>query len=93
MNEKLEEFWVVLCYSTKTQLALGLAIIFFFGILLLGEILVGGLQLTGPLAPLTEPLRDIFMNKYDKVAWMAFGSFLLLAAKSFRKDRRRILDI
>lgn len=93
MGDRFAEMWLVFCYSTKTQLALVLVAIFSIGILLMGQWLVGGFQLTGPLAPLTDTLRDEFIHKYGKVAWSALVGFLLLAAKSYRNDRRRILGM
>lgn len=81
----------VLCYSTRTKLALICGAAFFLGILLVGQSLVGGLELHGPLATLTDVIRDRLMHRYDKAAWIALGSFWLLAIKFYRKDRKRLL--
>lgn len=91
MSDLLVEVWVVLCYSTRTQLAIICGAAFFFGILLAGQSLVGGLELHGPLAPLSDVIRDRLMHRYDKAAWIGLGSFCLLAIKFYRKDRRRLL--
>lgn len=93
MNDVLAEAWVVLCYSTRTQLAIICGAACFVGILLAGQSLVGGLELDGPLAPLTDVVRDRLMHRYDKAAWIALGSFWLLAIKFYRKDRRRLLGL
>lgn len=93
MSDVLAEAWVVLCYSTRTQLAIAFGAVFFIGILLLGQTLVGGLEFQGPLAALTDVIRDRLMHRYDKAAWIALGSFLLLAIKFYRKDRKRLLGL
>lgn len=93
MNDVLAEAWAVLCYSTRTQLAITCGAAFFIGILLTGQSLVGGLELHGPLAPLTDVVRDQLMHRYDKAAWIALGSFWLLAIKFYRKDRRHLLGL
>lgn len=33
------------------------------------------------------------MLRYDKAAWAALGSFALLAFRTYRKDRRRLLGV
>lgn len=81
----------MLCYSTRTQLAIISGAAFFVGILMAGQSLVGGLELHGPLAPLTDVIRDRLMHRYDKAAWIALGSFWLLAIKLYRNDRKRLL--
>ncbi len=93
MRDWLAEMWVVLCYSTRTQLALAFGMAFFVGILLMGDVLVGRFELHGPLAPLTEAIRDALMHRYDKAAWTALGGFLLVAIKTYRKHRRRLLGV
>lgn len=93
MSDVLAEAWVVLCYSTRTQLAIICGAVFFVGILLAGQSLVGGLELHGPLVPLTDVIRDRLMHRYDKAAWIGLGSFWLLAIKFYRKDRKRLLGL
>lgn len=83
----------MLCYSTRTQLAIIFGAAFFVGILLAGQSLVGGLELHGPLAPLTDVIRDRLMHRYDKAAWIGLGSFWLLAIKIYRKDRKRLMGL
>lgn len=91
MSDVLAEASVVLCYSTRTQLAIIGGAAFFLGILLAGQSLVGGLELHGPLAPLTDVIRERLMHRYDKAAWIALVSFWLMAIKFYRKDRKRLL--
>lgn len=92
MRNWLAETWVVLCYSTRTQLALALGMISFVGIMLMEDLLVSRFELHRPLAPLTDVVRDALLRRHDKAAWMALGGFLLVAIRIFRKDRRRVLD-
>lgn len=86
------EFLLVLSYSRRTQVALVLSVVSFFGALLLGEQLVSGVELHGPLAPLTGVLQDKLLHRYDKLAWFGLLSFLGLAVKLFQKDRKRLLQ-
>lgn len=90
MSDWFEEVWVVLCHSRKMQLAIAFGVFFFVGIMVLGQVLVGGFELHGPLAALTDVVRDELMHRYDKAAWAALGGFALLAVKTYRKDRRRL---
>lgn len=91
MSDWFEEVWVVLCHSPKTQLAIALGVLFFVGIMVIGQVLVSDLELHGPVAGLAHVVRDELMHRYDKAAWAALGSFALLAIKTYRKDRRRLL--
>ena len=91
MRDRLSEVLVVLCHSTGTQFAIALGLIFFTGTLLMGHVLVDGLELRGPMAALADVIHGALMHRYDKAAWMALGGFLLVAIKTYRKDRRRLL--
>lgn len=91
MGDWLTEFWVVLCYSRRTQLAFTFGVLFFVGIMAMGRVMVDGLDLHGPLATVTNVVREALLHRYDKVAWAALGSFVLLAVKAFRRDRRRLM--
>jgi hypothetical protein len=93
MGDFFAEVGVVLCHSTKTQAAIGFGVFFFIGILVMGQVLTGGIELQGPLAALTDVVRENLMHRYDKAAWAVLGSFFLLAIKSYRKDRRRFFGI
>lgn len=91
MTDWFAEFWAVFVHSTKAQLAVALGLISFFVLLILGQSLAAGIELHGALATLTELVRDKLMHRSDKAAWLALGSFMLLAFKAYRKDRRRLL--
>jgi hypothetical protein len=84
---------VVLGHSGKSQVAIALGLISFVGILLMGQVLVGGLALHGHLATLTDVVREELMSRYDKAAWLALGGFAALGLKTYRRDRRRLLGI
>lgn len=93
MNDFLEEVWVVISYSTKTQLAIAFGLISFGSFLLLGEVMVSHIEFHGALAPVTDVVKEKLMHRYDKAAWAALGSFALLAFKMYRKDRHRLLGV
>ncbi|KQW69842.1 hypothetical protein [Methylibium sp. Root1272] len=90
MVDWLVEVLLVLSHSTKTKLALAFGVAFFIGFQIMGPVLVSGLELRGPLAPLTDVLGDHLMRRYDMAAWISLGSFLLVAVKTYCKDRRRL---
>lgn len=90
MKSWLTEVWIVFCLSTKTQLALAFGVAFFLGILLVGEKFVGSIDLYGHVKPLTDVVRASLAHRYESAAWMALGSFFLLAIKTYREDRRRV---
>lgn len=71
-------------------MALVLGVFFFVGITLLGDVMAGSLELHGPMAALTDLVRDKLMHRYEKAACAALGAFALLAIKAYRKDRRRL---
>lgn len=91
MHEALEEFLIVLAYSTKTQLAVIFGLAFFVGTLMAGDYFASHMELHGPLAPLTEMFQEQIAHRYDKVAWASLGGFLLLAVRCYKKDRKRLL--
>lgn len=91
MGDWLTEFWVVLCHSRRTQLAIAFGVLLFVGIMAMGRVMVDGLDLHGPLAAVTNVVREALLHQYDKVAWAALGSFALLAVKFYRRDRRRLI--
>lgn len=93
MSDWFDEIWMVLCHSSRTQLAIAFGLFLFVGVMLMGPVLVGSLELLGPLTALTDIVRDKLMHRYDKAAWVALASFGLLAVKTYRKDRRRLLGV
>lgn len=93
MRDWMEEVLMVVAYSTRTQLAIVFGVVFFVGFLLAGQVFVGRIELHGFLEPLTNVIKDRLLHRYDKAAWIALGSFLLLAVRAYRKDRRRLLGL
>lgn len=93
MKDRLIELLVVLSYSTGAQWALVVGIVSVVGLMFAGEYFVGGLQFHGALAPLTQIVREHLVMRYDAAAWSALGGCLLVAAKRYRKDRKRLLAL
>ena len=92
MREALEEFLVVLAYSTKTQLAVIFGLAFFVGTMVAGDYFTSHLEIRGILAPVTDVVREKIAHRYDKVAWASLASFLFLAVICYKKDRKRLFD-
>lgn len=90
--DTVEEFLLVLAHSRRTQVALVLGPTFFIAILVLGAYLVHDVQFQGMLAPLTDPIREALLGRYEEAAWGALGTFMVLAVKSYLKDRKRLLS-
>ena len=93
VGDYFAEIGVVLCHSTRTQLAVGFGVFFFVSIWLMGHVLADGIELHGPMAALTDVVRENLTHRSDKAAWAALGSFSLLAIKAYRKDRRRLFGV
>lgn len=93
MRDWFEEVWFVLCRSGKMQLALLLGVVFFVGFQLLGSSVVSGLELHGPAAPVADSVRERLGSRVDKLAYIALVSFLVVAYRAYRKDRRRLLGL
>lgn len=93
MHEWVAEFVLVLSRSTKTQVALMLGFLMPVGLHFLGLSQVGQIELHGPLGPFTDAIREQLMHRYDKLAWLTLGGFLLVAVKSYRRDSRRLFGI
>lgn len=91
MQSYLMEFLVVVSLSKRTQAAIFCAVLFFIGIQLVGDYLVHDMTFNGPLAALSEVIREKVLHRYEKAAWVALVSFLLVAARFYRKDRLRLL--
>lgn len=89
----VEEFLLVLAYSKRTQWAIVLGAVGFVIVMVAGDYFVSHLAFEGFLAPMTEPIRQAFIGRYDKAAWSVLGSFLFLAFKCYRKDRKRLFAL
>ena len=93
MGDFFAEMWVVFSHSTRTQLAVAFGLVSFGSLLLLGEVMVGRIEFHGALAPLTDLFQETLMHRYHQAAWLALGSFAVLAFKTYRKDRRWLLGV
>lgn len=89
MREALEEFGVVLAYSTKTQLAILFGLGFFVGITATGDYFTSHVAFHGILAPIIDVIREKIAHRYDRAAWAALFSFFFLAVRCYKKDRKR----
>jgi len=89
MSNLIGEFLIILAFSKRTQWAIIVGLIGFVGIDLIGNHIINGLELSGPLSSILEPLQEVLHGRYDKAAFNCLMSFLLLAANCFRKDRKR----
>ena len=90
MRESLDEFLVVFAYSTRTQFAVLFGVVFFVITMGLEAFFTSRTEIHGVLAPLTNAIREVIADRYDKVAWAALFSFLVLAWKCYKKDRNRL---
>lgn len=91
MREVLIEFFAVISYSTKTQLAILFGLVFFVGSLAAGDYFASHFELHGPLAPMAHVIREKIIHRYDKAALAILIGFFVLAAKCYKKDRKRLL--
>ena len=42
---------------------------------------------------MADVIREKIIHRYDKAAWLALGSFWLLAFKCYKKDRKRLMRL
>lgn len=89
MSNLIGEFLMILAFSKRTQWFLMLGLIVFVAINLVGDHMVNGLVLSGPMSAILDPIKETLHGRYDKAAFGCLMSSLLLAAKSFRSDRKR----
>lgn len=89
MKEYFTEILIVIAYSGRTQAAIFLGLIGYISINLVGDYYLANFQLSGQMVQLTEIIRDKFAHRYDKAAWGVFISFMFLAIKYYRKDRKK----
>jgi len=85
-----EEFLIVISHSTRTLVAIVVGLVLFSAILLIGANAASELSFEGPLAPLTETIREIVFHHYEKAAFGALFAFGGLAVRFYRKDRKRL---
>jgi hypothetical protein len=85
-------FWeivAILAFSRRTQWAILLGFVAFIVIIFLGDHFVNDFELTGAMAPLTESIKDLIDQRYDKAAFACLFSSWALAFKMYRKDKKR----
>lgn len=90
MRETLDELFTVLAYSRRTQLVLVLGCLSFIASFALGAYMVGNLNFHGALEPLTGSVREVVARRYERLAWVSLGGFMLLAVRFYIKDHRRL---
>lgn len=91
MSNYIGEFLIVLAHSKKTIWMIIMAFIFFIGIHIFGDIMLSRFHGEGTFSALYAPIAEKLEHRYDKLAWVTFFSCLLIAVKSFIKDRKRLL--
>lgn len=92
MREWIEEFVIILAYSTRTQLSIFFGVVFFFGNILIGHHFASAFTFQGMLVPLADALLPVIEHRYEKLAWGSLFAFLLLANKCYKKDRKRLFS-
>ncbi len=91
MANWITEIVYVFCMSKRTQIAFFLGIGFFLFFKFCGAYVLTTFELNGALKGLEEVIKERFLRKYDKAAFISLILFWLLAIKLFLKDRRRLL--
>jgi len=91
MKDYFTEILMVIAYSGRTQAAIILGMIGFIVINLVGDYYLDNFQLSGQMPGLTNIIKEKFAHRYDKAAWAVLFSFLGLAFKLYRKDKKKIL--
>jgi hypothetical protein len=86
MRDWLYEFAMVLEISAKTRWAIYLGFGLFFSITIFGHYQVANFELQG----VAQGYQQKFAKHYDKAAFGALFSFMGLAYKHYKKDRKRL---
>jgi len=89
MPNWLLEFLSVLSFSKKTQWSIILAFVSFIGIHLLGDYMISNFELNGPMKGFQDVIARKIAKRYDKIAVVSFFSFLVVAYRSYKKDKKR----
>ena len=92
MPALIEEFILVLAYSRRTQWTLLVGAFAFAAMLLCGSYFASHLSFEGMFAPLTAPIQELILKRYGWAALCVLISFLVLATKCYRKDRKRLFS-
>ena len=91
MRERLELIAAIYTRSPRTQWAIYLGVIAFFLITLLGQQVVGNINVEGDLGPLMSEIATILSQRYDTLAIAALVGFWWTAYKCFQRDKKRLL--
>ncbi len=82
----------VILFSRKLQWILVIAITGPLIIFIYRDYMLNDFHLVGPLAPMTDVLKEKLKEKYDKAALFCFVSFVALAIKQYRRDKKRFYN-
>jgi hypothetical protein len=88
----VEDFFLILAYSVRMQLAIIWGLVFFVVILALGHHFAETLHFEGSLAPLADAVRPYIEMRYEHAAWGVLFTFVGVAIKVYLKDRKRFLQ-
>lgn len=88
MAECFWEFVAIFAFSRRTQWALLLGLVAFIAINLLGNHMLNDFELTGVLSPLTETIKGLILQRYDKAAYACLFSSWALAFRLYQKDKK-----
>lgn len=91
MRERIDEFLYVVMMSKRTQWAFILGVVFFVGVVWLGEYMASNFELTGTMTDIEDALAHKMQKKYDKAALVSLLSFWALAVRCYQKDKKRFL--
>lgn len=70
-----------------------LGVVAFFAVNLLGNHILSDFELSGAMSPLTESIKGIIDQRYDKAAYACLFSSWALAFRLYRKDKKRFYRI
>lgn len=93
MVDRFLELVAILAFSRRTQWALLIGVVGFIVIRLLGDYLLNDFELSGAMSPLTESVKGLIDQRYDKLAFACLFSSWALAFKLYRKDKKRFYRI
>lgn len=86
----LEELLIAFAYSTRAKFAFVIGIVFFVGILAVGNHMTSNLEFNGILAPLADAIKPYIWFRYEYAAWAALISFWVQAGKIIIKERQKL---
>jgi len=80
----------VISFSRKLQWILVIAMAGPLMIFIYQDYMLRDFHLAGPLAPMTDVLKEKLKGRCDKAALICFVSFVSLAIKQYREDKKRL---